>query len=143
MATFASWVLLVAQDAADFAVGVDGGLAEGVGGGLEVVGGQPPVEARDVAAEVFGGAAPVGLGAGGAAARPQALAVGVARAQQVCARAVERGRKLLSLPDPGEREQVVLEDAEGRARHLTGEEVGAAARELRRRVRRHARRPAP
>src|SRR5215207_5194586 len=143
MATFVKRrASLVAEDAADFAVGVYGELAEGVGGRLEVVGGEASVEVGDLAAEVFRRAAPVGLGAGGGAARLHALAVGVARAQEVCARAVERRRQLLAVLDPGEREQVVLEDAEGRARHLPGDEVGPAARQLRRRGRR-PRRPAP
>src|SRR5215208_1591792 len=119
--------LFVAEDAVDFAVGVHGGFAEGGGGGLEVVGGEASVEVGDVAAEVFRRAPPVGLGAGGGAARLEAFAVGVARAQEVCARAVERPRKLLAVLNPGEREQVVLEDAEGRARHLARDEVGGAA----------------
>jgi hypothetical protein len=139
---FGGEALFVAEDAVDFAVGIDGRFAEGGGGRLEVVGGEAAVEVGDVAAEVFGGAAPVGFGAGGGAARLDAFAVGVARAQEVCARPVERRRQLLAVLDPGEREQVVLEDAEGRARHLTGDEVGAAARQLRRSSRR-PRRPAP
>ena len=115
--------LFVAEDAADLAVGVDGRLAEGGGGSLEVVGGDAPVEVGDLAAEVLCDATPVGLGASRRAPRLEAFAIGVARTQEVCARAVERRAQLIALPNPRQREQVVLEDAQRRARDLTGEQV--------------------
>src|SRR5947209_15580085 len=75
---------------------------------------------------------PILLGPLGGAARLEALAIGVPRAQEVCARAVNRGVQLLALLYPREREQVVFEDAEGRACDVSRQRIGARLRQTRR-----------
>src|SRR5205807_5055948 len=113
--------LVFPHEPADLALGVEGGFAEGGGGSLEVVGGDAAVEVCRLAAEGEKGLEPVGLGARGCALRLEAVAVDVPRAHEVCARAVNGRVEFFAVLDPGEREQDIFEDAEGRARDLSGQ----------------------
>jgi hypothetical protein len=81
-----------------------------------------------VAAEGAEDLAPVGVGLRERAPGFEALLVGVPGAEEVCARALDGGVEVSALLDPRERQAVVLEEPEGRARELVDERIFFAAR---------------